>query len=315
VPDRVLLVGVVAVVRAHPVEAELLGEPDELVVEGGLLGQAVVLQLDVEAVSEELLVPPDVTLGPGDIARHDRLGDLGAQASREADQPLGVHREDLPVRAWPVVEALEPRLGRDLDEVVVAGVVGRQEGEVIGVGRVLALGRLLAPVAPEEVPLHPDDGLDSRLDARLVEIQGPIHHPVVGDGAGGHVVVGDRLEHLADTACPVEHGVLRMSVKMNETHSCSNLASGSDLFREPLTDPSCFLEPLEPVFSRTGSDPSIAPPLCELQRCKNTVGLAHRPRKPIRDFARTSATRPQRGACALGITRRRSCGLAGDFPA
>ena len=41
----------------------------------------------------------------------------------------------------------------------------------------------------------------------------------------GIVVVGGRLEHLADTACPVQHRVLGMSMKMNETHSYSTLDS------------------------------------------------------------------------------------------
>jgi hypothetical protein len=38
-------------------------------------------------------------------------------------------------------------------------------------------------------------------------------------------VAGDRLEHLADTASSIEHGVLGMSMKMNETYACSTLAS------------------------------------------------------------------------------------------
>ena len=97
-------------------------------------------------------------MSPATIA----FGISARQAPREADEALGVLGEDLPVGARPVVEALEPRLRRDLDEVRVAGVVGRQQGEVIGLVAVLPLAGLLAPVAAEEIALHPEDRLDAR---------------------------------------------------------------------------------------------------------------------------------------------------------
>ena len=214
--DRVFLVGVVAVVGAHPVESELLGEANELLVERFLSGDPVVLELDVKAVPEHLLVFPDVALGQLDVAGDDGPGDLGAQAPGEADNALGVLGQDLPVGAGVVVEALEPRLRADLDEVVIAGVVGRQQRQVVGLVGVLALGRLLVAVASEEVALHPEDRLDARRPTRLVELERPVHDAVVGDGAGRHVVVGHGLEHLCDTARPIQHRVLRMRMKMNK---------------------------------------------------------------------------------------------------
>jgi hypothetical protein len=73
-----------------------------------------------------------------------------------------------------------------------------------------------------------------------------------------------------------------MSVKMNETHSYSTLASGSDLFFGTASDP------LEPVFEPL-RDPVDRAARRELQRCNDTVWPRHHPRKPIRDFAHTSS--------------------------
>ena len=94
------LVHVVEVVGHHQREPHLGREPQELLVEAPLLGDAVVLELEEEAVGAQ-----DVAVVAGDLAREvpvlglERLGDLAAEARGEADEPLAVAREVLAVDA------------------------------------------------------------------------------------------------------------------------------------------------------------------------------------------------------------------------
>ena len=88
---HVLLVGVVAVVRADERKALLLVHPDQLPVHVLLLRDTVVLQLE-----EEIVLPENVPVLKGRPLRsfvvpaRDCLGDLARKAGREADEPFVV---------------------------------------------------------------------------------------------------------------------------------------------------------------------------------------------------------------------------------
>jgi len=218
VPDRIVLVGVVRVVGRDPLDAHLGADLHQLVVQRRLHVDAVVLELEIETVAEHLAVLRRLPARQREVPRHDRLGDLRRQTTREADQPLRVLGEQLMVGAGPVVEAFEPRPRRDLHEVVVAAVVGRQQRQVEGVGPVLLLRRFLSAVTTEEVALHPQDRLDRVLAVLAVlaggpvEVQDAVHHAVVGDGTGRHPRGLGGLEHLAHPARPVKHRVLAVGM-------------------------------------------------------------------------------------------------------
>ncbi len=65
--------------------------------------------------------------GSGSGSGDDQLRDLGRETPRQTDESLGVLGEDLVVGAREVVETFEPRTRRQLDEVLVAGVVGGKQ--------------------------------------------------------------------------------------------------------------------------------------------------------------------------------------------
>ena len=128
-------------------------------------------------------------------------------------------REDLVIGTGPVIETLEPRLRGQSREVLVAGVVGRQQREVAGALRVDFLMGLFVPIALVEVGLDTEDRLDACVPAPRVELDGPVHDAVVGDGAGGHPGGGGRGEHLPDPAGAVEHRILGMGMQMDEAQT------------------------------------------------------------------------------------------------
>ena len=220
VGDSVFTVGVVAVVGGEQGRAQPLGDVDELGVGALLLLQPVVLQLHEEVVGpEDVLEAAGQLVRPIDLALKQRLEHYTAQAAGGGDDAVVVALEQLPVDSGSVVVALEEGLGRELDEVAVAlGGLG-QEGEVVV--ELLALRALTAGVVqptPPYRPLEPrvgrlvgleaDHGVQALGPGLLVEVEDPVHVPVVGDPDGGLAVGGGGGDDLVDTGRSVEHGEL-----------------------------------------------------------------------------------------------------------
>ncbi len=98
---------VVHVVRANQGQARPLRHRHQCLVGGLLLGDAVVLQLEVEvARPEELRVAHRHALGLGLLAAQDEAGDLARDAGGARDEAFRVLLEQLEVDPRLVVEAL-----------------------------------------------------------------------------------------------------------------------------------------------------------------------------------------------------------------
>ncbi len=174
-----LLADVVQVVRDDEGQAGLRGQPEELLVEPALVRQAVVLQLEVEPVlAEDVAVLPGHLPGQLPVLDLERLGDLAAQAGGQPDQPRAVLREVLAVDPWLVVVAVEMGVGGEPAEVLVAGPVLGEQDQVEGLAVGLAL--LVEHRPAGDVRLDPDDRLDAGVLGRLVEGDGAVQRPVIG---------------------------------------------------------------------------------------------------------------------------------------
>ena len=200
---RVLAVRVVAVVRGEQRRVEAPGDLDQLRVGPLLLGEAVVLQLDEEVVAaEDVLEPAGPPLRLRLVARQQRLEDHPAQTSGGGDEPGVMALEELPVEPGLVVVALEVGRRGQLHQVAVALDRLGQEGQVV-VELLPALdvaARVVDPPPPHRplvarlaghVGLGTDDRHDPLVPAGLVEVQDPVHVPVVRD-AERRLTVGRR---------------------------------------------------------------------------------------------------------------------------
>ena len=115
-----------------------------------------------------------------------------------------VHRRLAPVQAFQ-------KAGRgELDEVAIAGVVGREQGQVVALGPARPAGRVIV----DEVDLTADDRLDAVLCARLVELDGAVHHAVVGQAEGRLAELGGARGQGVDLARAVEQRVLGVHVEV-----------------------------------------------------------------------------------------------------
>ena len=227
-----LLADVVQVVGDDQRQADLRGEPQQLVVEPALLREAVVLELEEEAVLAE-----DVAVLAGDLAGQlpvvdlERLGDLAAEARGEADEALAVLREVLAVDARLVVVAVDVGVGDEAAEVLVAAVVLGQEDQVEGLAVGLAL--LVGHRPAGDVGLDADDRLDALVLRGLVERDGAVEGAVVRDGHRIHALGGRRVDQLRDPAEAVEQAEFGVDVEVGEVVGSQGRHGGSMVAARP----------------------------------------------------------------------------------
>ena len=125
---RVALLDVVHVVRRDELQAELLRPGNQVPVNLRLLGDAMVLEFEVEVLRPKSLLEPVNSLArAGQLVLLNPIRDLARQAAGERDQPLLVKREQLLINARLVIIALQVRLGRELDQVPVADLILRHD--------------------------------------------------------------------------------------------------------------------------------------------------------------------------------------------
>ena len=214
VADGVLGGGVMRVVGGDERQVELAGQVDELGDHGGELGVVVVLQLDVVAVAEDFAVPAGGGQGVGVAGLVQRPVQLRRGAAGEGDEALAVGAQALPVDAGAVVEALQVRLRGQRHEVAPAGVVHRQQRQVIGVGA--GGGVALGHLAGRDVGLHAQDGVDAGAPAGAVEVERAVQVAVVGDGQGFLPQPLRALHERVDLGKAVEQAELGVCVEMRE---------------------------------------------------------------------------------------------------
>ena len=214
---RVLPAEIVGVVGHHQGDARLLVDADEPLVDGGVVGQLVILQLQVVAVLPEQL--PHLQgggLGPLVVARQEQPGHLPGLAGRQGDQPPGVLAQNLLVDAGLDVEPLGEGGGVQIAQVAVALLIAAQEDQVVHGGVVLVY--LVGELPGGHVDLAADDGLDPLRLAGLVEVHHAVHHPVVGDGHGRLAQLLHPLYQQGNAAGPVQQGELGMHMQMDKGH-------------------------------------------------------------------------------------------------
>ena len=98
---------VVGVVGADQWDARLLMDAEQIPVHQRLLGDAVVLQFQIEVIlPEDLLHGQGVLLGPVVVAVDQPLGDLPGQTGRQGDESLAVLAQQIQIDAGLDVKAL-----------------------------------------------------------------------------------------------------------------------------------------------------------------------------------------------------------------
>ena len=215
----VVLAEIVRVVRRHHGHPQLGGQPEHALGDELLLGDAVALDLQPEAVRPEQVGEiPGARLRRLVVSLPQVQGDLARQARGERDQPVLVPLQHFTVDARPAVIALEEADGRELDEVAVAGAVAGEQHEVrvVGGGAAQPLAPLAAPEG--EVRLEPEDR-PYLAGLRLgVELPGAVEVAVIRDRQRVHAERLDVVQQIGNAVRAVEEGVFAVRVKVYERH-------------------------------------------------------------------------------------------------
>ncbi len=217
---------VVAVGGGDQRQPLLARERADAVVDGKLLLERVALDLQIEPVAEDRLEIAHLAPGLVHVAAPHCPGHCSRHARGQGDDALAVRLEQRLVDARVVVEAVGERLGAQVAQVAVAGLVLRQEHQVVADALALVAHALLAG----DVRLEADDGFDAVLLRLLVEADHAEHVAVVGDGHRLHARGGARLHQIGQADGAVEEAVEGVQVQVREVcgHGLGRIPEGSD---------------------------------------------------------------------------------------
>ena len=178
----------------------------------------VLLYLEVEVVSEDLLVPHDRFFRTLHVSGYDRSRNLSRDTCRTAYESFGILLHDLMADARLLVVFTLDMTGRnDLHEVLVAVVVLCQEDEVVVSSVVLVLE--LVVVVLGHIDLAADDRLDlGELLRHLEKLLDAIHVSMVCNGQCWHFELLCACKEVTDSRLAVKDGILCMYVKVDEGH-------------------------------------------------------------------------------------------------
>ena len=217
---------VVRVVGRHERDAGFFGHADELAVDLGLFGNAVVLDFqEIIAFTKHIPVPKSGFFGFLVAPVGNQPGQLARKARRQADQPLMVLLEQFMVHARFHIKPLDKPQADHMDEIAVAGHVFAQQNQV-AVPFAARIGAVM-PGARRDIDLAADDRMDAALFGGAVKVDCTVHHAMVGDGNGGLAELGDAVHQLLNAARPVQqaefgvHMQVRKLFHQKGTPSCS----------------------------------------------------------------------------------------------
>ena len=211
---RVSLGEIVAIVGRDERDSGLPRELDQVRVDALLVGDAVVLHLQVEiALAEDVAQVVRGLPGGVEAVGGERGGNLAAQARRKSDQAVRVTGQQVFVDPRLVVEALGVGRRSELDQIAVAALVLAEHDQVVWTVGVL---RAVKAVRAGDVDLAADDRLQAALQRFAVKLDRPEEVAVVRDRHRSMLQLRRAVHEPRNLAGAVEQAVIRVKVKMNE---------------------------------------------------------------------------------------------------
>ena len=211
---RIVLAKIVAIVGCHQRKAQVLLQLQQVVLNALFLGNTLVLDLEIKIALAE-----NVGVGRGSLARRvvlafgQPLGHFALQTRGQSDQTLRVFGEKFLADARLVVEAVQRRLGNNLNQIAIALVVFGQHDEVV-VAVTFGRGAMIFLLA--DVELAAQDGLHTRFFSGVGESHRAENVAVIGHGDRRHVEFLHPLDQTFDLAGAVQHGIVGVKMKMHE---------------------------------------------------------------------------------------------------
>ena len=210
-------IDIMNVVGCHQFQIEFLRPLNQLSIHLRLFGDRVVLEFQIEIFDAERLLEP-VHRGAGlvQLVLLNQLRNLACQTARKGDQAGLLLRQEFLVDARLVVVALQVRCCRELDEILVAGFVLRQQDQMVIDVPAAAAGLFVQSAARRDIHFAADDRLDALVTGGLVKINCAVENAVVGDRQRGKLQLMRLLHQSVETAGPVEQRILGVQMEMDK---------------------------------------------------------------------------------------------------
>ena len=213
----VLLPEIVGVVGADQGNARLLVQAQQAPIHRGLLGNAVILKLQIEvALAQNVLHGQGIFLGPVIVAADQAAGNFTGQARRQADKALRMPAQQVQINAGLDIEPVYKGLAHQVRQIPVSRFVFAQQHQMTGFG--VQLIGFVQPGAPGHIHLAADDRVDALGLAGPVKVDGAVHNAVVRDGHRRLAQLLHQLRQVPDAAGAVQQAVLRVDVQMGKGH-------------------------------------------------------------------------------------------------
>ena len=211
---RFVLVDIVGIISCHQREAKFLAEGGQPGVDGRqLLHVLVPLQLQEIVFPEHFPIPANPPPGILHTALSNQPRHLRRGAPGKADQALAVLFQQFVVNARPVVKPFQIRLGHQLHQIAVPGIVPGQQYQMIGTP--FRAAAVVAAVV-RHIHLAADNGLDAHFLTFRIKVHHPVQVPVVGNGQGIHPQIPNLTDQIRDAADAVQHTVFGVGVQVGE---------------------------------------------------------------------------------------------------
>ena len=213
----VLLPEIVGVVGADQGNARLLVQAQQAPVHRDLLGNAVILKLQIEvALAQNVLHGQGIFLGPVIVAVYQAAGNFSGQAGGQADKALRMPAQQVQINAGLDIEPVYKGLAHQVRQIPVSRFVFAQQHQMTGFG--VQLIGFVQPGAPGHIYLAADDRMDALGLAGPIEVDGAVHNAVVRDGHSRLPQLLYQLRQVPDAAGAVQQAVLRVDVQMGKGH-------------------------------------------------------------------------------------------------
>ena len=176
------------------------------------------LDLQIEILSEDLLMPCDGIFSSFHVAGYDVSWNLSRNTCRAADKSSGIFLHDLMGYPRLVIVLSFDVTGRYyLHQILVALIVLGEQDQVVISLVVLVLE--LVVVVSGDIDLASYDWLDLRIFLRnLQKFLHAVHVSMVGDGQCRHAELFRSFKKTAYRGLTVKDGILCVDVKMDEGH-------------------------------------------------------------------------------------------------
>ena len=218
---RVLRIGIVAVIGGDQRNSHLPAHTEQFRIDSLLVRISVVLQFQEKiALAENVQVALCGFTGTRGIPPDDLAGNFTGQAGGGGDDAFMEFTQKIKIHPGFIIKAFGEGAADNLHQVGIAGIVFRQQDQVIIA--VLAVALLPVVTRPRRhIDLTPYDGIDTFFFCRLIKIDHAVHDAVIGNGRCRHAKRFHLAYVLGDLIGTVQKRVLGVDVKVREGHKIS----------------------------------------------------------------------------------------------